>query len=278
MPTEARAISVSLDRVSVPMEEPRARPVGRPKQGAPKRPVTRAFRMAYCGTVTLHDEHGEALHTLRYGRMPAGDAEGLVEGMGADVRELLNKASALRVVLLCDGAPEMWNLLDAVFTGQFLGQKPVRHLDVHHFVEKMAAAAKVIHGEASRPVVERWKLRLLNQPQAAGTIRRELDASGLEDVRVGDARPVHDALTYIDNHADRLDFATPRALGLPIGSGNVEATCKSLFEVRLKRSGCRWKEETGDHVVRLRAAALSDRWEPTITKSLEPLRKAIRAA
>ena len=59
--------------------------------------------MAYCGTVTLHDGEGEALHTIRYGRMPKGDAAGLCEGMAGDVVVLLRKQSGLKLQLLCNG-------------------------------------------------------------------------------------------------------------------------------------------------------------------------------
>ena len=103
VPAEAGSVSVSLDRVSVPMEEPRPRPVGRPKKGAPQRPVARNFRMAYCGTVTLHDKDGVGRHTIRYGCMPEGDILGLRDRLVADVATLRSKQPELRIELLCDG-------------------------------------------------------------------------------------------------------------------------------------------------------------------------------
>ena len=93
VPEEARSVSVSLDRVSVPIEEPRDRPVGRPRKGAPKKPVARNFRMAYCGTVSVHDENGEALHTIRYGAMPDGDVIGLRDRLVNDVVTLAQQAA-----------------------------------------------------------------------------------------------------------------------------------------------------------------------------------------
>jgi hypothetical protein len=281
VPEEARSISVSLDRVSVPMEEPRRRPVGRPRKKAAKKPVERNFRMAYVGTVTLHDEQGEGLHTIRYGCMPEGDVIGLRNRMVADVVTLRSKQPELKLQLLCDGAPEMWNLLEEGFTPKF-GDDLHRLVDLCHLTEKLNAAAQAMDSDskAAGERLTRWKMTLLNRARAAIDILVELMESGLDE-GVGENHPVHAAITYLQTHsaeADRMNYARARRLGLPLGSGNAEATCKSLFEVRMKRCGARWKEETGQHIVQLRALALSDRWGPAVELILRPLRKAVRAS
>lgn len=278
LPAGARSISASLDRVNVPIEEPLPRPVGRPKKGAPKKPVARNFRQAYCGTVTLHDEDGEAMHTIRYGRMPQGDPEALCASLAGDVLAFVRERPRLKVELLCDGAPEMWKLLGAAVNEEVVGTEVGQLVDFWHTIEKVGRAAKVIHGDQSPAVVQRWKMSLLNRSSAATDIVAELAASGKEDVKVGDEQPVHEAMTYLTNHKERMDYATARRLGLPIGSGNMDATCKSLFEVRFKRCGSRWKNETGEHIVQLRALALSDRWDRAIDLTLQPLRRTVRPA
>jgi hypothetical protein len=119
-------------------------------------------------------------------------------------------------------------------------------VDFWHVLEKLAAAAEVIFAAMSVAHLLRWKLKLL--------------------------------ITYLENNGERMNYADARQKGLPIGSGNTEATCKSLFGLRMKRSGSRWKELTGAHIVHLRALALSDRWDDGITLALSELRTPVRAA
>ncbi|MFA6109063.1 MAG: hypothetical protein WDA75_09845 [Candidatus Latescibacterota bacterium] len=42
---------------------------------------------------------------------------------------------------------------------------------------------------------------------------------------------------YFRHNQQRMDYAGYRARGLPIGSGPVEAACKTIVAQRLKRSG-----------------------------------------
>ena len=269
VPVEARALSIGLDRVSVPMEEFAEALSG-------KVSVERNYRMAFVGTVTLTDEDGEALHTIRYGRMPQGDAEALCEGMMADASELLRKRPGMLVQLLADGAAEMWKLLEGKINEEALGQPVSSLVDLCHLLQKLAPAMDIVFGELGRQMLAMWKLRLLNNHGAAWELLTELHASGKESVLVDGKQPVHEAITYLENNGERMNYAEARELGLPIGSGATEATCKNLFEVRLKRCGSRWHEETGAHVVQLRALALSDRWDAGLALTLQKLLSPVR--
>jgi hypothetical protein len=275
VPDEARSISLSLDRVAVPMEEPRPRSVGRPRKGDAKRPVSRVFRMAYCGTVTIHDKNGEGLHTIRYGTMPGCDPQALCAALVDDAMALRSQRPRLRLALLCDGAPEMWNLLNDEFDDDI---KRVTLLDFYHVIEKLSPAAKVLFGDDADKALKRWKLKLLNSDCAAKRILRELVGSEREGVLVDGHQPVHEAITYLRNNTDKMAYASARKAGLPIGSGNVEATCKTLVGVRMKRCGARWKTDTGEHIIQLRALALSDRWPDAMALTLRSPRLSIRRA
>ena len=268
VPAEVTGVSVSLDRVSVPMEEPDPQ-----DQGA----IIRVYRMAWSGTVTLHDREGQAVDTIRYGRMPQGDAMGLMEAMVSDVDVMRKQRPELLVSSIADGAADVWELLDSYINKDELKTEVTRLIDLWHNIEKLGKAARVLYGEQrSDSVVARWKMLLLNDSEAASQILEELVASGHRESRVGDTRPVHEAITYLENHREQMDYATARKQGRPVGSGPVEANCKSLFEVRMKRPGARWKQSTGDDIVRLRALALSDRWDEAMHLVLAPVRTAVR--
>ena len=278
-PAQACSVSAALDRVSLPMEEPRPRPVGRPKKGAPKRPVARNFRMAWCGTVTLHDADGKALSTIRYGAMPHTDPVELASSIAGDVAKLLEKRPNLRVAALADGAHDLWALLEGWLNEEVLGVPVAYIVDLWHVLEKLGKAARVIHGKDAAPsVVQRWRMALCNHKSAPGDIALELWHSGKRRVRTDDGRPVHEAIRYLLNHRERMGYPDARRASLPVGSGNVEATCKTLVETRMKRAGARWKPSTGEHVLQLRALAQSDRFDQALALTLAPLRRAVQRA
>jgi hypothetical protein len=67
---------------------------------------------------------------------------------------------------------------------------------------------------------------------------------------------------YFRNHVHKMDYPRYRANGWQIGSGPIEAACKTVVGRRLKQSGMRWGLEGADAVCHLRALHQSEphRW------------------
>ena len=81
---------------------------------------------------------------------------------------------------------------------------------------------------------------------------------------------------YLRNNVHRMDYPTYLANGWQIGSGPVEAACKTVVGQRLKCSGMRWGDDGADALCHLRALYLSepDQWDSfwsTQTRQTQPL-------
>ena len=109
-----------------------------------------------------------------------------------------------------------------------------RMIDFWHLMEKLAAAIAAT-GRQVKPKLASWRSKLKRDDKAIERIEVELRTWDLESESTPQA--LHDALTYIGNHRERMRYASARAEGLPIGSGHVEATCKTIVSTRMKRSG-----------------------------------------
>ena len=77
--------------------------------------------------------------------------------------------------------------------------------------------------------------------------------------------------TYLENNRGRADYPRYRELGLPCGSGPVEAQCKALVGARCKLAGMRnWTYAGAEAVLRLRAAAQDGSYAQLWEQRLRP--------
>jgi Uncharacterised protein family (UPF0236) len=151
---------------------------------------------------------------------------------------------------IADGAHWLWNLADQYFS------KAIQILDWYHLVEHVHKAANVLHGEGSEAAKD-WAKRLKDElwegraPVALETLQAEL-----AKVRSPAKREALQELeTYLKNNLGRMDYPRYRELGLPVGSGQVEAQCKTLVGARCKQAGMRnWTRVGAEGILRMRAA------------------------
>jgi hypothetical protein len=243
---EACVVAVSLDGVMVPdtesQREAKAKREAAKAQGLSKSLSGPAgYREVGCGTVTRYDEEAERLDTVRSGRAPASKKRTLTEQLDAEIGSILAVRPDLEVVAIADGAEENWRYFDRP-----LSSEATRIVDHGHACDHLRAAMSAYDGDTSiKGRAEYSRLRILLRDQAGGVnavitelgrLTRKLSGQRHKSRR----KRLRRELTYFKNQRNRMDYADDQARGLPIGSGLVEAACKTLATQRLKRSGMSW--------------------------------------
>ncbi len=262
---EACVVAVSLDGVMVPdkdgQREAKAKREAATAQGLSKSLSGPAgYREVGCGTVTLYDEEAQRLDTVRYGRAPEYKKHTLTDQLDAELESILAVRSDLEVVAIADGAEENWRYFDRpLYTGA------IRIVDHGHACDHLRAAMTAYYGEKSvegRAEYARLRILLRDQPGGVDDVITELGrlARKLGGQRHKSRRKsLRSELTYFKNQRGRMDYADYQARGLPIGSGVVEAACKTLATQRLKRSGMSWREGK-QAMLTIRSLQQSQRW------------------
>ena len=262
VPHEASVVAISVDGVTVRMK-------GGERRAKREQPGKHASgptgqREAGCGTVVLYDAEGERLQTVRYGRMPERRKVTLQQQLETEAASVLAVRPDLRRVLLADGAEHNWRLLSEV--DQVCGPPPqpsVKIVDFYHACGHLKEGCDAAWGEStprSKAEFERLKTLLKEDDDGAERIIRVLKyhrsrAQGRKRKRL------QTQLTYFRNQRHRMRYAQYIRDGLPIASGVIEATCKTLVTQRLKQSGMAWTLTGGQAILTLRSLIQSNRWQ-----------------
>ena len=159
-------------------------------------------------------------------------------------------AKAKVVVFLGDGAAWVWKLARVNFP------KAICILDYYHACEHLTLLASALYGEGSALAKKRyrqWRKTLLKDkiPHIIAQATEELPT------RTQPRKLAKAQIAYFERNRSRMLYQTFRQAGYFIGSGVVEAGCKTVVGQRLKHSGMLWSRKGACHLLTVRCALLS---------------------
>jgi hypothetical protein len=271
LPEETRVVCASLDGANVLLAErgkKRGRPAERPVSGGEAEEGPTCYKNAMVGSISLYGEvpkgaaSPERLVSRYAARMPEDRAPTLKRKFEEELRALDERLDEEVVrIMLNDGARGLWEYVD---------QRPLydgyeRLVDYHHTTEHLSKAAESLFGKGSKEG-QRWYERyaevLKEEDGGAQRVIRSLDYyGGTRKLSQSRREALRVERTFFVNNQHRMEYARFRRHGWPIGSGPVEAACKSVVKTRLCRSGMRWSRTGGQHILTLRTYVKSGRWD-----------------
>jgi hypothetical protein len=161
---------------------------------------------------------------------------------------------AATVSVLGDGAVWIWNIA----TDKFPNATQI--VDFFHATEHLGELAKAVH--AKDKVKRDFWLDMQCMELKNGDVAVVIAAMRRMETDNKDAQEmIRKTVQYFETNEHRMQYAKFRKRGLFIGSGVIEAGCKTIVGQRLKQSGMRWTVEGANAIISLRCCQMSARWE-----------------
>lgn len=160
---------------------------------------------------------------------------------------------ASEVCVIGDGALWIWNIAEEQFHGA------TQIVDLYHAREHYWTVARgcLKSKEAQSQWAENRRLEL-NDGNVEAVIQAIKEVGTQADC---DRELCEKAIAYFEKNKERMRYADYRKRGLFVGSGVMEAGCRTIVGQRLKQSGMHWTVSGANHVIALRCSLLSHRWE-----------------
>lgn len=242
---------IAIDGTGVPMVAAATR--DRTGKHPDRRARTREAKLAAIFTQTCCDADGYPIRdpestTYTATFDPAADFGPLV---AAEARRRGSNHTR-QLVVLGDGAPWIWNLA----TRHWPEATPI--VDIYHAREHLHDLATII--TTGLPDTHGWldaRLTDLDNGDIESLVHHTEDL--LDQLPADTAAAAKAALPYFTTNAHRMRYDYFRSHGFFIGSGVIEAGCKSLAGARLKLSGMHWNIPGATGILTLRAEHASNR-------------------
>lgn len=153
----------------------------------------------------------------------------------------------VRLCIIGDGASWIWKWAQELFP---LARQVLDFYHLSKYLHEVATAQYADNPSRACEWLEATMARL-NCNEAAGVL---WGLQRMQPVSADAAKTIQAAVSYLTEHLSRLDYASHRKGGYPIGSGAIESAHRFVAQVRLKRSGAWWYEESSNHMLALRCA------------------------
>lgn len=248
IPEETQTLVISVDALSLRLRE-------------------EGWKQATVATVTMLDADGETVrrgseaHAIRIAEMPEAGKATIMDRVEREVAALVAQRPDLSLEVVVDGAPDLRTRLLERFP------KALHLTDFYHVAEHLADALRLLFpSDEARRAEERarWCHKLKHKQGTAFRLWKWLrsEMKREEDpVSAWSRREIERHAEYIYNQRQWMRYPKAVEANAALGSGPVEAACKTLVTQRLKISGASWSREGAGGVLYLRSLLQSHRFE-----------------